>query len=41
MAEIELCGTKTCPHTQDARESLEWKGREFTEHDVVPLNPSH
>jgi glutaredoxin 3 len=34
MAEIELYGTKTCPYTQDARESLEWKGRDFTEYDV-------
>ena len=30
----ELYGTKSCPYTQDMREWLEFKGREFTEYDV-------
>lgn len=34
MPDLELYGTKTCPYTREARESLEWKGREFREYDV-------
>ena len=34
MARLELFGTKSCPYTQEMREWLEWKGREFVEHDV-------
>ncbi len=34
MAMLELFGTKTCPHTQEMREWLEWKGTEFVEYDV-------
>lgn len=34
MPELELYGTPACPYTQELRESLEWKGREFTEFDI-------
>ena len=34
MATLELFGTKSCPHTQEMREWLEWKGTEFVEYDV-------
>lgn len=34
MAGLELFGTSTCPYTQEMREWLEWKGREFVEYDV-------
>lgn len=34
MAKVELYGTARCPYTQEMRESLEWKGREFVEYDV-------
>lgn len=34
MAKLELYGTASCPFTQEMREWLEWKGREFTEFDV-------
>ncbi|MGA8028793.1 MAG: Uxx-star family glutaredoxin-like (seleno)protein [Bryobacteraceae bacterium] len=34
MPVIELYGTRTCPYTQEMRESLEWKGRDFVEYDV-------
>jgi glutaredoxin len=30
----ELFGTKTCPYTEEMREWLEWKGREYVEYDV-------
>jgi glutaredoxin len=31
---LELYGTARCPHTQDMREWLEWKGSDFVEYDV-------
>lgn len=34
MAAFELFGTASCPFTQELREWLDWKGREFTEYDV-------
>jgi glutaredoxin len=34
MPKLELFGTASCPYTSEMRESLEWKGREFTEYDV-------
>ena len=34
MPEYELFGSRSCPHTQDMREWLEWKGCEYLEYDV-------
>ena len=34
MPHTELFGTASCPYTQELRESLEWRGREFVEYDV-------
>jgi len=34
MPRFELYGTPSCPYTQEMREWLEWKGREFVEYDV-------
>lgn len=34
MAKLELFGTVRCPHTQEMREWLEWKRRDFVEYDV-------
>ena len=34
MPKIELYGTAGCPYTQEMREWLEWKGRDFFEYDV-------
>jgi glutaredoxin len=34
MPKLELYGTASCPYTAELRESLEWKGTEFTEYDV-------
>ncbi len=34
MAELELFGSAGCPHTQEMREWLEWRGVQFTEYDV-------
>jgi len=34
MPRYELFGTAGCPHTQEMREWLEWRGVEFLEHDV-------
>jgi glutaredoxin len=34
MPEYELFGAKSCPHTQDMREWLDWKGYEYVEYDV-------
>ncbi|HLK64362.1 MAG TPA: Uxx-star family glutaredoxin-like (seleno)protein [Bryobacteraceae bacterium] len=34
MPVIELFGTASCPHTQEMREWLEFRGREFVEYDV-------
>jgi glutaredoxin 3 len=34
MPKIELFGTASCPFTQELRDWLDWKGREFTEYDV-------
>lgn len=34
MAKVELFGSAGCPHTQEMRDSLEWKGIEFVEYDV-------
>jgi mycoredoxin len=34
LAKVELFGAKSCPYTQEMREWLEWRGREFVEYDV-------
>ena len=34
MATLELYGTRSCPYTQELRESLEWDQREFQEFDI-------
>jgi glutaredoxin 3 len=34
MAEFELFGTASCPFTQELRDWLDWKGRDFVEYDV-------
>lgn len=34
MAALELFGTASCPYTEELREWLEFKKREFTEYDV-------
>jgi glutaredoxin len=34
VAKVELFGTATCPYTQEMREWLEWRGRDFVEYDV-------
>jgi mycoredoxin len=34
MPKTELFGTAGCPYTGEMRESLEWKGIEFTEYDI-------
>jgi glutaredoxin len=34
MARTELFGAATCQFTQEMREWLEWKRREFVEYDV-------
>lgn len=34
MPKSELYGTASCPYTQEMREWLEWKGRDFVEFDV-------
>ena len=34
MAKFELYGAARCPHTQEMREWLEWRGLEFVEYDV-------
>jgi len=34
MATLELFGTSTCPHTNEMRDWLEWRGCEFLEYDV-------
>jgi glutaredoxin len=34
VPKYELFGTRSCPHTQDVREWLEWKGHEYVEYDV-------
>jgi len=34
VAKVELFGSAGCPHTQEMRDSLEWKGIEFVEYDV-------
>ena len=34
MARYELFGTASCPYTQEMREWLEWKRRDFVEYDV-------
>lgn len=34
MARLELFGSAGCPHTQEMREWLEWRGTEFVEYDV-------
>jgi glutaredoxin 3 len=31
---VELFGTPGCPYTAEAREWLEWKGRDFIEYNV-------
>ena len=34
MTKLELFGTASCPYTQEMREWLEWRGRDFAEYDV-------
>jgi glutaredoxin len=34
MPKVELFGTASCPYTEEMRDWLEWKGREFVEYDV-------
>jgi glutaredoxin 3 len=34
VAELELFGSVACPHTQEMREWLEWRGAVFIEYDV-------
>jgi glutaredoxin len=34
MAKFELFGSHRCPHTQEMREWLEWRGVDFIEYDV-------
>jgi glutaredoxin len=34
MPKLELFGSASCPYTNELREWLEWKGKEFTEYDV-------
>jgi len=34
VVKVELFGTASCPYTQEMREWLEWRGREFVEYDV-------
>ncbi len=34
MPKTELYGSRSCPYTQEMREWLEWKNREFQEYDV-------
>ena len=34
MPKTELYGTASCPYTQEMREWLEWRGRDFVEYDV-------
>ena len=34
MAKVELFGTASCPYTQEMREWLEWRKRDFVEYDV-------
>jgi glutaredoxin 3 len=34
VARYELFGTAACPYTQEMREWLEWKRRDFVEYDV-------
>jgi mycoredoxin len=34
MAKLELFGTASCPHTDEMREWLEFRGCEFEEYDV-------
>jgi len=34
VARLELFGAARCPHTQEMREWLEWKGSDFVEYDV-------
>jgi glutaredoxin 3 len=34
MAKLELFGTPNCPYTQEMRDWLEFRGREFLEYNV-------
>lgn len=34
MAKLELYGTASCPYTQEMREWLEWRRRDFVEYDI-------
>jgi glutaredoxin len=34
MAIVELFGTSGCPYTQELRDWLDWKRRDFMEYDV-------
>lgn len=41
MAKLELYGTAGCPYTQEMREWLAWRGREFVEYDVEIDHAAH
>ncbi len=34
MPEYELFGSRSCPHTREMREWLDWKGYDYVEYDV-------
>ena len=34
MAKVELFGASSCPYTQELRDWLDWKRRDFVEYDV-------
>jgi glutaredoxin len=34
VGKLELFGSAGCPHTQEMREWLEWRGADFVEYDV-------
>jgi glutaredoxin len=40
MAKLELFGTSSCPYTQEMRDWLEFRGREFLEYDVEADRPA-
>jgi glutaredoxin 3 len=41
VAKLELYGTASCPYTQEMREWLEWKNKEFDEFDVERNAEAH
>jgi glutaredoxin len=34
VANLELFGSASCPHTLEMRDWLEWRGEDFVEYDV-------